>query len=293
MTRSDSEFEHAPAAPKGVPAVSQQQDALSGGGPEDGGEPEDAQELAPAAATAQVPTVPRAPTARARQRSWGEQPVRLWALTAVVLLLATVVVTITSTSNALRIRELLTQGIEAEATIITFIGTRTPSFARNQAPSARIEYVIDGRTFDAQDELPSGPGQWRVGDTVPIRVDPQDPMNFDYPGGVGWWTAMVKIILVLPFALLVTVVAFVKRRGMMKLWRDGEVAEAEVVAVKQTALAPLSSYVGFRYSYGYDNRVYHLYWPNKLGRLEPGDVLNVLRPKDKRRPAVAAGAWVG
>jgi hypothetical protein len=130
----------------------------------------------------------------------------------------------------------------------------------------------------------------RVGELVPIRVNPDDPND---------WTArrvnapllphlaggLVPIVLALPVFL----VSFMKRRGLLRTWRDGSVAEATVVSHSQTAIAPRSRVVRCALQ-GADRQIQSVYVP--ATKLPPGsevESIQVLVPTSGGR--TLATAW--
>src|SRR5439155_13039488 len=92
-----------------------------------------------------------------------------------------------------------------------------------------LEYSVDGRKYTVQGTLKGRKEHIVTGGAVPIRVDPADP---------GTWTSLpaprplrlelLGGVIVLPFALLLGIVAWVLQRRLLRLWRDGDATAAVV-----------------------------------------------------------------
>jgi hypothetical protein len=141
--------------------------------------------------------------------------------------------------------------------------------------------------------------------TVAIRVDPADPDRWTYrkepPSLMADLLGAVLAFALAPFAMLAAVAL---RRGVLRTWRDGEAAEAVVVARHGTALAPgtraLKCTAAAPRANGMDgaaaetepaaggSRVHTVYVPLRHGDAGEDLLRVILPPRGNGRPLAAA-----
>ena len=127
-----------------------------------------------------------------------------------------------------------------------------------------------------------------VGDTVHVRVDPNDPEN---------WTALDEAMplrdrvmgatLTLP-AILTTLLAAVWRRArILSVLRNGMTMPALILNSSISALAPLGRAVRCTPTVDNDARVFTVY-VSRHARLDPGETIDVLARPAPAQLALAA-----
>jgi hypothetical protein len=128
-----------------------------------------------------------------------------------------------------------------------------------------------------------------VGQTVPIRVDPNDPNN---------WTARTQPpslaqslfvgLFMVPLALVLLPVAALKRNHLLQTWQNGQASLAVVIQRQQAPLAPLSQAIRCGLRDGRDRRVFTVFVPRGAATLRKNDLLWIVMPNAKSSKPVAA-----
>jgi hypothetical protein len=238
--------------------------------------------------------IPRPVTPRARRRAWAETNVRLWWLSALAVGFVALWLVSAEIIDGLNKRAKLRSGIPVIATIDTVAGKAVRT--RGTPMNVRLRYSVNGVDIvDTQEktiEATSGADVIRGGDTLPIRVDPNDLTQWieDRPpasilGSIGISLA------ILPIALLLLLVAFVKRNAVLSVWRNGEPDVATVVASKSSSLAPASQLLSVTLDKDASKRVVRMLHPRGAGLLSPGDNLAVVAPPGKPQRAIETALY--
>lgn len=238
--------------------------------------------------SSKLPAPPRTTGPRVRRRSWAEPRVRsLWLAAVASLVIAAYLLA----SRYLEWRKdarLVHQGLPVSANIRQ---TATETLRGKTQPANSIvtlDYTVNGRAYVAQGVLRGRTLEFKVGDDVPIRVDPADPSRWTGatevpPLGPG----LIPGLIVLPVVGIFALASLLARARLLRLWRDGQAVEALVLESRQTALAPRSRAVRCTPADPDDRRVLDVYVPHTLAGLRRGDALRVLVPAGRTSPAVA------
>lgn len=239
-----------------------------------------------------LPAVPRPITSAARHRSWAEAGVRLWWMSAIAIALIVVYLTATQILSSIRARALLRSGIPITATIEDIPGRHQQT--RGTPVPVRLTYTLpDGRQFtDATVHLldvTSNDVVLRPKDPLPIRVDPNDPARWteDRERGSIFRSLGVSLAL-LPVVLVLLLLAMLRRKSALAVWRSGELSDAIVLGQKSSALAPASQLLSISLINDPGKRVVTILHPRKAGVLSNGDTLCVLAPPGKPHRAIEA-----
>jgi hypothetical protein len=236
---------------------------------------------------AALPPPPRALTARVRGRSWADPHVRFWWLVAIVLFGLGAYLWVRGIVAWRRTRWLVEHGQPVVATIRQANNEQIP---RKQPGDSNVllDYEWAGRPHQVWGILEGRRPEelLSVRDQVTIRLDPNDPET---------WTArtappplvdeLVGGGIVLALSGLVFLPALLSRRRVLRTWRDGTEAEAEVVEQHQTALAPGARAVRCSAPGAFGGRVFTVFVP---GRAVEGPSVNVILPPRGGRPLAAA-----
>ncbi|MBA3273950.1 MAG: hypothetical protein H0T11_08795 [Chthoniobacterales bacterium] len=240
--------------------------------------------------------MPRPLNAAARQRSWAEAGVRLWWMSAIAIALIVAYLTAARVLSSIRDRSLQRSGIPVIATIERIAGRHQQS--RGTPVPVKLSYTLpDGRQFiDATEHLLDATNNeviLRAKDPLPIRVDPMDPTRWteDRDRGSIFRSLGVSIAL-LPIVLLLLLLAMLRRRSVLAVWRSGEPSEAVVLSQKSSALAPASQLVSISLVNDLERRVVSVLHPRKAGVLSKGDTLWVVAPQGKPHRAIEAKLYM-
>ena len=98
-------------------------------------------------------------------------------------------------------------GVSASGTVIE---NRESNGENGTTYSPVIEFTVDGQTYQFESDNSSSPPAYRVGQTVQIRYDPQDPERAQIDSIFEQWAAPVALMCgALVTALIVNVVMFI------------------------------------------------------------------------------------
>src|SRR5688572_23195450 len=188
-----------------------------------------------------LPPPPRPLTPRVRRRAWAEPHVRFWWLAAAALVAAGVYMVAVEYTAWRREVWLVRNGTPVQAKLEQSAGETVAGRPVPHDLSVLLIYEWEGRQRQSWGLL-EGRGPKEViltKSTIPIRVDPNNPDRWTYrkepPGIVADLLGAALAFALAPLALLAAVSL---RRGVLRTWRDGEAADAIVVARHTTALAP-------------------------------------------------------
>ena len=194
-----------------------------------------------------LPPTPRPLTPRVRSRSWADPHVRFWWLAAAAVAAVAAYLAVSGFLAWRRTARLVERGtpVTAEAvevdaeTLRTSVGGK----GRPKPPDSvvRLSFDFNGSKRQVTGTLDGRTDFISVGDSVPLRIDPDDPAE---------WTArttpppllpdLIGAIIATALAVPLFAVAVALRRRVLRTWREGQAAEAVVLGRGHTALAPRS-----------------------------------------------------
>lgn len=233
--------------------------------------------------TQDLPAPPRPVDARISRRAWFDPGVRSWWVLTLVLLLIGLFFIVSELRSWLHAGWLIKSGTLVDATAVVVDGESMrpgpDGLGRAKPPGSvlDLEFEWKGTKRTVSGVLEGRTEFLRVGQKVPIRVNPDDPNDWtgrtvNAPLAPHFAGGLVPIVLSLPVLL----VSFLKRSSVLRTWRHGTPAEANVLGVSQTALAPRSRVVRCA-PLGTGGQVQTVYVPaSKLP--EGAEVLPVLAP---------------
>jgi Protein of unknown function (DUF3592) len=253
---------------------------------------------APAAAVTAPPAPPSPPRPITRvvaRRTWAEPVVRFWIVATLVLVaiaawfLAEQIVSFRSE------KQLIATGTVVQATVIDADGDSRVDrqFPVHTPCELKFDWGKD-QTINVSGTLASIPsnGYFHNGEKILLHVDPDDPTVWtDALEAEPVALRLITGIVIILAALITAAAALIARRGLLRLWRDGEAALYSVVETRHSALAPLSHTVRCVSSIGRDRTVVTVYLPTRFPRPQAGDVLWLIRRSGKSKSAVAARAF--
>jgi hypothetical protein len=224
----------------------------------------------------QIAPAPRPITAKARRRSWAEMPVRVWLILTITVAVVTIYFTINRVHEAMQDRWLILHGTDVNAKFTMVNGDPFPKRRpRNETMQATIEYTINGTTYTPDFSLEAKPGAFAmVGTIFPIKIDPNDPTQWrEVTEPKPWAQELTTLGFLVPLLALLLAVTILRRRGMLKVWRDGSLLSGEVVEIRQSAIAPRSRIARFILRDGEDRRVWATLVPTSAGIPAKGETI--------------------
>jgi len=237
---------------------------------------------------------PRPITAQVRRRAWVESGVKLWWLSALALVLASLIVLGFEFSNWQHQKRLIEQSVIVDAKAYETNGMKVPG--RNMA--------VEGGTFevyfrhDGKDHVVTGPFEGRTGhiisgEPIQIRIDPADPTRWtarlEPPG---FAMRLIGPSITLAPAIPLLLIAILKRVGVINLFRSGQQRTATVVNTVNTPLAPGSAYVRCALLDSDDRRVIQVLLPARYGRPGKGEEIELIVDEKDITRAVAAAPFI-
>lgn len=239
-----------------------------------------------------VPPAPRTMTPGARRAAWTHAHVRFWWLVAGVLLVAMAYLLVVQTMEWTKDARLVESGAPVEATVFE-AGVKLKNRPISPLASVDLTYKYNGQDYKVTGELPERRGDLLNGQTLPIRVDPNDPKvwtNRTTPPALSGY--LTPPLLLLPPLALAAGAALLSRQRVAGIWANGEAQQAIVVDTKQTPLAPLSQAVRCTLTGGRDKRLITVFVPQSAGKVAKGETLWIVtHPKNPQR-ALAASAFL-
>jgi hypothetical protein len=175
------------------------------------------------------------------------------------------------------------------------VGPETTSTAHQPVEPMRLLHVkfkLNSKTYDVQGYLPPRDPWYMTGSTIPIHIDPNNPERwtaFNADTLEPLYSRFSVALLLAPLVVVFALVALVRRRAVLRLWRDGEALEAVVVAARQASSAPLSRLLRCSpKQYGRDKILYTVIFPSRLAPPKPGESLWLIVLPGESTRALAA-----
>ncbi len=230
---------------------------------------------------------PREITPFVRRRAWAEPRVRAWWLLAIVLAVLGVYLGVTQYVDWSRLNRAIKSGVTVPATVLSVEGDGRKGKSVSAGAPVTITYDYQGKTFLKDGTLSGMTGSARVGDAVPLHIDPADPDNWTAHTQVpSLSVALTGAILVLPVAVIAMLLAVVARKTVLNTYEHGKTVEAIVTGNKQTPLAPKSRTITA--AIGQGGRAVEVVVPPALARLAEGETIHLILPRKSGRPLSAA-----
>jgi hypothetical protein len=228
------------------------------------------------------------------RRSLMEPRVRFWWLTASVLTLITLYFLLDRSLNWLEELHIIRNGTPVSATIIQ-IGQDETAGRTDVSPDNEVDlqYDFGGKTYQVNGFLEGRTEVISLKDVVPIKIDPAKPERWTYLTDVPPLThVLLSAGLVAPFAVAVGLAGFIRRQRVLRTWTEGVAHPFVVEAIRQTALAPSSQYIGCREMEGRARELVWVFVPRRLANPKVGDILWLIHPVGKPKAALPALAYV-
>jgi hypothetical protein len=241
-----------------------------------------------------IPKLPRKVTRRAKRRAWAEMGVEFWWKSAIVIALVAVFVGFFAARDALKLEELIVNGIPVKATLVEVKSTSRPGYAvlRDDDVAVKLRWTAnDGRVNEIRAVLPPAQGFARVGESMIIRVDPKNSENWTELSDIlPWWRILtIPLLLMLPISIFLFGIAMWMRWRKLQIWRWGRPVEGLVVGTRNASTSPRSRIVRYTFAEGSDKRVFQMLYPMRAGIPAEGDPLQlIVHPRQPERSIAAA-----
>lgn len=248
-----------------------------------------------------LPPVPRPLNPRANRRAWVEQPVRVWMILSFLVVLGIIYV----------LADQLPEGIAERHIIKTYkpVTAVMHDVGKIHDTTWRHTAITGGAEEDRWATMiyPGGPAEGssreletdrlegkHPGDSVDIRYDPSHPEVWtDRMEPEPWGGRLLIVWMLLPALAVAVLMMLVRRRQMLRIWREGEPIIATVLDSRQSAIAPRSRLIRFTIDDSADRRVHSTFFPNSAGRIEKGDQIGMLALAKNPGRAIVAGLYTG
>lgn len=244
------------------------------------------------------PDPPRPLTPAARRQAWREGRVRIWWMLAGLLALIALGSVVQNLIGSWRDYRLVRHGQRVEAEILAADGVTVKNkrygpdlkavFRLRVSLPGRAPYTIESRLKDQREYV-------ETGKTIALFIDPQhpdaDPAHWTDRQSISVFRDLLVGLALLPIIAVLLTLAWVARAGVLGVWQRGQAMPAQVLEVRQAALAPFSRTVCFTLPQSREGRVYSALLPAKLAELERGAVFWIVADPDRPQRAVVAGAY--
>lgn len=179
-------------------------------------------------------------------------------------------------------RQLIRYGVPVTATVHAANGVTVPGKKYPPESSVVLQYTHGDQPYEVKGYL-TGREEWIVvGSPIELRLDPNDPTV---------WTSrltptplarqLIGASLTIPAIAIVLLIAAWMYRRMQRAYANGVLTPAHVVALRSSPIAPRSDAVVCKPADERDKRLFTVYIPHSLIRLQTGDDVNLLIHRDK------------
>jgi hypothetical protein len=236
---------------------------------------------------------PRELTSAVRRRAWRERHVRVWLVLGLALLGVTLYYAGSRTWWWWQESRLIRSGLKVQAEIMgPYVGEDWPA-NKVLGPDAQVDlvYEVNGKKYRPHSALVGRKEQIKTRSLIPIFVNPKDPEQWTPRQSPPWLPGeLFATFLLAPAAVLLLVIAWVKRTQVLRIYRDGEAILAEVVGIGQTPSAPLSRLIRCAVDCDDRARLVKTVLPASQ-KLAPGDLIWLITPPGKPEPAIPAALF--
>lgn len=239
--------------------------------------------------TTTVPPAPRELSARARLAAWKHPNVRFWWLVSAALLLGMGYLLVMQSMEWSQEVDLVRNGKVVDATVFE-AGVKLKDKPVPALSDVDLTYKYNNQTYKVTGPLAERNGLLMNGQTISIRIDPNDPRTWTNRTQPPAFTSKLFAPLLLsPPLAIALIAAWISRRRILTIWVNGEARQAVAMDTKQTPLAPLSHVVRCALADSTDKRLIHVYVPHRLGKVVKGQALWLItHPNNPQRAILAA-----
>jgi hypothetical protein len=241
----------------------------------------------------QLPAAPRPRTGGVSRRATWDPRVRFWFFLAGLIAGFSLYLGVKQVSAWSYDRSLVISGSAVDATVVEIAGLQQTNRRAVYSEPIKLRFKLPGGADQTVSgwlrEVPAAGNMVSVGQTLPIRYDPDRPSRWTdrkEPPGIG--PALVSVYLLVPLSAAMVVVGLYQRSRVLATWEQGRLVAAAVLSASNSAIAPGYSHVVVAPS-GTRNENLTVYIPRSDSRAMRGDVVWIL-VRDNG-PALAARAF--
>jgi hypothetical protein len=239
------------------------------------------------------PSPPRPLNAKARRQSWSEARVRIWWLLGLALFIIAAVFVGAQIKQSAENRNLLRVGVRVNAQIIEANGqTLRKLYPPEQNVIFKFKFKLpDGREHTISDRLKdqryaTGPGQ-----DLPVVVDPSNPDRWTDRVETSWLSDLLVGMALGPIIAACIGIGLMKRRGILKTYREGDALVGVVHSVSTVAFSPGAQSIRFFLRDSDDQRVYSTIPPRSAGPFQEGDEFWLIVPRGAPNASIILRAY--
>lgn len=218
---------------------------------------------------------------------------QFWWKSGLVIGVVALVVGVHATWTTLTERHLLQNGLPILARFTEVRTTSREGYAqpRDDSMPVKLKWTMPGgQEVKVSAILPPGPGYAKVGETLRIRVDKNNPQQWtEQKELLPWWRVLtIPLIMMLPISVLLFAIALWQRWRVLRVWRNGRHFEALVIDSRNVSTAPRSRLVRYSLAEGSDKRIFSMLFPLRAGVPRDGEMFDVLAISEIPGRAIAA-----
>jgi hypothetical protein len=236
---------------------------------------------------------PRPITRPIARRAWAERRVRVWWILGFAVLGVASYYAVTRFYLWNLETRLVTRGEKIEAEVMGWdIGADNPKNKVVPPDTAvDVQYTYKGVTYRPHGVLAGRKESIFTGHAVPLFIDPADPTHWTArttPGALS--DELLSAGIIAPFIPIFFAAAFLRRRSVLRIYRQGEAVSAEILAVGHSAAAPFSRLLRCAIQAGNDVRVIKVLLPTRKSPTV-GESLWLIAPPDNAEHAIPAALF--
>jgi len=241
---------------------------------------------------AQPALPPREVNALVSKKAWSEPAVRVWWLMAIAALVLTIGYGIDCVYVWNQNNRLINHGILVDATIVEGNGLAIPGENVPGESPVMIDFPWKGGTQRQRGYLEGRKDYLTVGKTVPIHVSPDNPNTWTYRvDNSPLAHALLLFFPLIPIPELLLVIAIIRRKQMLKVWKTGDAAVAVVNERRQAAIAPGAYTLRCSLRDRRDRRLFIVHVRRSKSAPQKGDALWVIVPPLGQSGKPIASSW--
>ena len=235
-------------------------------------------------ATGAVPEPARPVTPRVRRRIWAEPVVRGWLLLTIGLVIAALVIAVSSTLEWIRETHVVRNGVRIQAMAWHAGSRHVKGMSLANGAQLEIEYDYNGTKYRATGVLYNTGAQYISQTPFDIRIDPENPAiwtnRIDVPPMV---EKMMGVGIMLAVAMVCAMVTLLLRMRQIALWVHGDLVSARIIRRSQSALAPNSVALSCAVRVGKTERPVIVYVPQSKAPSEQAQSIDLVVSHDRLR----------
>jgi hypothetical protein len=233
-----------------------------------------------------LPKVPRPLTPRARRRAWQEPIVRFLWLSSIGIAVVALYFLATRAYEWRQEEWLIVNGTEVTAKLM-HSGQKITGRPIRLGDDIEVFFDWHGKQVEAPGELKDTNEQFREGQQLVIRVDPNNPQHWtNQLQPTPLRSRLIGAYFLGMAAVLAIILSVVMRLKFLHLWKRGELHEATVSSHTHTAMAPRSVLLRCQVPYRRLRLITTVTIPQNMPVPQPGAAIQLLCSPSNLRQAI-------